>query len=318
MTETAWHADPAYAALVTGQAAIVTPESALKWGPLRPEPGRFDFVAADRLVDTAAASGLQVRGHNLVWHENLPSWLERAARQGDLAAILSQHIDTVCRRYAGRLAVWDVVNEPIRPEDGAPMGLRDTLFLQRIGPRYIEQALHAARAADPHAILAINEMDLELDDPAFEARRQSLLALLRHLRARGVPLQALGIESHLKWGQAPFDAARFAGFLREVASLGLAIHITELDVADTRLPADQRLRDEAVADLHRRYLDAVLTEPAVRIVSVWELTDRESWLSTSTWTRRADGRRARGCLYDDALAAKPARQAVAEALAARA
>ena len=297
---------------------MVTPERALKWGPLRPAPDRFDFTVADRLIDTATARGLLVRGHNLVWHEDLPAWLPAAARQGDLGAIMRRHIDTVCRRYSGRLPVWDVVNEPVRLEDDTPFGLRDTPFLQHIGPGYIEAALRAARQADPHAILAINEMDLELDAPYFERRREAVLALLRHLRDRRAPLDALGIESHLKWGQAPLDSGRLRRFLRAVAELGLAIHVTELDVADTRLPADEAVRDAAVANLHRRYLEAVLAEPAVRIVSVWELTDRESWLSASPWTRRPDGRRARGCLYDDALAAKPARAAVAGILAARA
>jgi endo-1,4-beta-xylanase len=315
VTETDFACDPAYHALVAREAALVTPERLLKWGPLRPTPDRFDFAPADRFFVNASRAGLRVRGHNLLWHVDLPEWLTRCATRSDFAAAVHTHIATVCARYAGRVHAWDVVNEPICVEDGRSDGLRATPFLRAQGPAYIDQALRIAARADPSAILVINEMDVECDGDYFERRRVALLALLTRLRADGAPLHAVGIESHLKWRRCDFDAARFAGFLAAIARLGLRIHLTELDIADTVLPADIARRDQAVADLTRRYLETALLEPAVDIVSVWELTDRCSWLSTSPWTRRSDGLPSRGCLYDANLAPKPSRDAVARVLA---
>ena len=312
MTEDAFAGDAAYRSLVLREAAAVTPERALKWGTLRPSSDRFDFALADALLAGCEDAGLRMRGHNLVWHLSLPDWVSASS---DLGEALLTHIRVVCGRYRGRLHAWDVVNEPIRVEDGMPGGLRDTIFLRRMGPGYIETALRAAAAADPAATLVINEMDVELEGDYFEQRRRALLELLRRVRASGAPLHAVGIQSHLKWGEGRFDPDRFASFLRGVASLGLAIHLTELDSADSRLSPAAAARDAAVADLTRRYLDIALAEPAVRVLSVWELTDRFSWLSDSPWTKRSDGQRSRGCLYDDALQPKPAREAVAGVVA---
>ncbi len=312
VTEAAFARDPAYGALVKREAEAVTPEMALKWSTLRPSADRFDFAQADALLVACTSAGLRMRGHNLVWHLSLPGWLEQDP--GDLTSVLAHHIRTVCGRYADRLYAWDVVNEPLRVEDGMRDGMRDTIFLRRMGPDYVQTALRMAAAADPQATLVINEMDVEFEGRYFEARRRALLALLRRIRASGAPLHAVGIESHLKWGQGRFDPGRFGAFLKAIADLGLAIHLTELDVADFRLGSAASIRDEAVADLMRRYLETALAEPAVRVLTVWELADRFSWLSNSPWTRRGDGLEARGCLYDDALQPKPARDAVAAAL----
>ena len=311
VTEAPFATDPAYAGLITSQAACLTPEMALKFATLHPAPTRFDFAGADALLVQAGQAGLKVRGHNLVWHLSLPDWVEGSE---DLRATMRTHIETVCGRYAGRLYAWDVVNEPIHLRDGIPGGLRDTPWLRGLGPDYIETALRTAAAADPHATLVVNEMDVECEGHYFEARRTALLALLRRLRDRHVPLGAVGIESHLKWGDASFDPDRFASFLDQIAALDLAIHITEFDVADRRLPADPAARDRSVADLAHQYLSVVLAHPAVRLVNVWELSDRYSWLSNSSWTRRSDGARSRGCLYDDRFQPKPIRGAVAAAL----
>ena len=309
-------ADAAYAALVAAEAATITGENELKWRRLRPAPDRFDWAPADRLFAFASSHRLLVRGHTLVWHEDGPDWLAGAARDGGLAGATDRHIETVVGRCAGRVPWWDVVNEPIRVEDGAPDGLRRTIFLERLGPSYIEHALRRARAADPGAVLVINEMDLECVGSHFDRRRAAFLALVRRLLDAGAPLGAVGIESHLKWRQGTFDPALFGDYLGSLASLGLAIHLTEFDIGDARLPAAFEPRDRAVADLASRYLATALAEPSVEIVNVWGLSDRYSWLSSSPWTRRDDGLPVRGCAYDDVLRPKRMRGAIEAALRA--
>ncbi len=310
--------DPAYAALIGRQAAMVTPENELKWHRLRPSPTTFDFAAADRLLDFAARRSLAVRGHTLVWHVDLPDWLLALAQTGPIGAVVDAHILAVVGRTRGRIPWWDVVNEPICVEDGAADGLRRSVFLERLGPGYIAHALRVAHASDPAARLVINEMDVECVGPYFAARRQALLALLTRLRDQGVPLHAVGIQSHLKWERGCFDPDTFRRFLERLAALGLDIHLTEFDVADLHLAAAPAPRDRAVADLMAAYLATTLDEPAVKLLTVWGLTDRHSWLDDDPWTRRADGLRSRGCLFDDRLRPKPARDAVAAALRARA
>ncbi len=228
-------------------------------------------------------------------------------------------IHTLVGRYRGLVHSWDVVNEPIEPKDGRPDGLRKAVFLETLGPGYLDLAYHAAREADPGARLVVNEYDIELDTPAHEARRATLLALLERMRRSGTPVDAVGVEAHLtSVGGPPFSAARLRRFLADIAGLGLEIQITELDVTDEQAPADPATRDRLTADAYRRFLDAALDEPAVKMIVTWGLTDRYSWIvrretNQSRWRR--DGLPSRPLPFDADLRAKPAYDAIAQAIA---
>jgi len=143
-----------YAQTLAREFSVVTPEDAMKFGPLYPDRDRYDFSDADTIVDFAEAHGMQVRGHTLVWHGQLPCWLtEENWRRNELSEILRQHIMTVVGHYRGRVVVWDVVNEAIA-DDGS---LRDTIWLQKIGPEYIEMAFRWAHEADSGTRLFYND-----------------------------------------------------------------------------------------------------------------------------------------------------------------
>jgi endo-1,4-beta-xylanase len=94
-------------------------------GRLHPEPQRYDFAAADGLVDFAAAHGMRVRGHTLVWGGAVgppnPDCLTQLSSPAALRAAMADHVRTVMGRYAGRVDRWDVVNEPLAV-DGTPGG----------------------------------------------------------------------------------------------------------------------------------------------------------------------------------------------------
>ncbi|MGC1360163.1 MAG: endo-1,4-beta-xylanase, partial [Silvibacterium sp.] len=115
-----------YARIVAEQANILVAENAMKWAALRPAPDRFDFRAADELLAFAQAHGQKLRGHNLCWHESIPAWFSGAVTKDNARQFLTQHIQTVAGRYAGKIHSWDVVNEAIDIHSGRPDGLRQT------------------------------------------------------------------------------------------------------------------------------------------------------------------------------------------------
>jgi len=206
-----------------------------------------------------------------------------------------------------------VVNEPIFAPHREPGLLRRAPFYRAMGAEYIALSLRWAAEADPAAKLVINEYDLEHDTAEHETRRVAMLELLTTLVKQGAPLHALGMQAHLRGGLA-FDAARLHRFIDDVASLGLEVHITELDVIDRQLFANIAARDRAVAGQIRDFLDVVLAHPAVTQISTWGLDDRHSWMNDNSYTRRSDNLPARGHPYDAQLQRKPAWEAMAQEL----
>jgi endo-1,4-beta-xylanase len=231
------------------------------------------------LLSYAARHGLRARGHTLVWHEAVPEWLAAALTSQTGEKLLTGHIHEVVGHFRRRLVHWDVVNEVIAPEDQQPRGLRTSLWYRALGPRYIDLAFQSCAATDPHALRVINEFGLEYAIPWQEKKRGAMLDLLSDLKARNIPVQALGMQAHLDAGEPALDQKVLAKFCEVVASMGLKILITEMDVRDDKLPADIRRRDAAVAAHGRAFLDAVLVNPAVLGVLTWGLSDRHSWLN---------------------------------------
>ena len=298
--------DP-YTRTVIDQASILVPENAMKWSSLRPSPDQYDFSGADKIVHFAAQFGQLVRGHNLCWHEQLPAWFAATATKDNARQLLTQHIQTVAGRYAGRMHSWDVVNEAVQASDGRPDGLRKSPWLELIGPEYVELAFTAAAAADPQAKLTYNDFDIELDTPEQSVKRGQVLMLVRRLHARGIPIHAVGIQSHLQ-ANGPRPGAGLVSFIRSVAEMGLEVYVTELDVNSHALPGGPELQDAAVADVYRSYLDLVLREPSVKAVLTWGITDAHTWLNQSKqpWALRPDGARQRPLPFDDDYRPAPA------------
>ncbi|MGG5885831.1 endo-1,4-beta-xylanase [Falsiroseomonas sp. HC035] len=306
--------DPAMSSLIRAECGVMVAEYEMKWAELEPRAGDRRFRRADILVAFARRHGLALRGHTLVWHESEPAWLGGLDARATEAA-MAAHLDATVRHWRGAIGTWDVVNEAVAPEDGRPDWLRRTRLLERLGPDHIALAFHLAHAADPAARLAYNDFGCEHATFWSRRRRVGVLALLRGLLRAGVPVHVLGMQAHLQAGQ-PFDAGEWRGFLAEVASLGLTIDVTELDVNDAALPAPVAARDEAAAALVRRFLDATLAEPAVRAVVTWGLSDRESWVRQGRLPehRRRDRAQARPLPFDEALRRKPMWAAIAGAL----
>ncbi|WP_416673987.1 endo-1,4-beta-xylanase [Egbenema bharatensis] len=303
--------DAAFASAVARECNLFVPENDLKWKALRPSPEQFDFTRGDWLAAFAQAHGMQFRGHTCVWHEALPEWFDQVVTHQNAEQVLTEHIRTVVGHYAGQMHSWDVVNEAIDPVGQGADGLRDTPWKRLLGADYIDIAFHTAAAADPNALLVLNEYDLDYDIPRDAAKREAILRLLRALVARGVPVHALGMQAHLRAAETDFDPVVLRDFLRQVADLGLKIMVTELDVVDQDLPRALHPRDLAVAHTYQSYLDAVLQEPAVIAVLTWGLSDRYTWLTN--FRPRSDGAAPRPLPLDSLLHRKPAWSAIASA-----
>jgi endo-1,4-beta-xylanase len=253
----------------------------LKWNYIRPAPDRFDFAKSDWVAKFARASGMLFRGHTLVWHVSLPDWFKETVNRQNAEQFLVEHIKTVAGHYAGQMHSWDVLNEAIEPNDGRPDGLRKTPWLDFLGEDYLDLVFRVAAETDPQALLVYNDFGMDYDVPRDEARRIAVLKLLERLTSKGTPVHALGIQAHLWADATDFNPKKLRDFLSQVADLGLKILITELDVADHRLPPDVKLRDRVVAGVYEDYLSVVLDEPAVIAIITWGLSDRYSWMPES-------------------------------------
>ncbi len=299
-------ADPPLKSLFVREFDLIV--AGLYWDKLRPTATTFNFTESDYFTKFATKHKLLLRGHPLVWHSAVPGWFGETLNRQNAKQIMTNHIQTVVARYAGKMHSWDVVNEAISLKDGRADGLRNSLWLESLGPDYIEMAFRIAARSDPKAKLVYNETDLEYD----EAHQVSVLKLLEKLKSKGTPIYALGIQSHLWGNRNDFNPRKFRQFIRSVSNLGLKIMITELDVVDRDLPMDIAVRDRIVAATYEDYLSAVLAEKSVVAVINWGFTDRHNWVSS--FLPRKDGAPARPLPFNADLQPKLAWNAISRAL----
>jgi endo-1,4-beta-xylanase len=295
------NSDEIYARVLSEQYSVLVAEGAMKWKALRPAPDKYSFADGDTLVAFAERNNIQVRGHNFVWHEALPDWFASSVTKENARQYLVDHIMTVGTHYRGKIQSWDVVNEAVLPKDGRSDGLRKSPWMSLLGPDYIDIAFRTARQADPHALLTYNEYGLEYDNDEDEERRAVTLKLLRRMKAANVPLDAVGIQSHIKAGQPSTFGSGLRNFMANVREMGLQIYITELDVNEDDLPYDDDARrDDAIAELYRQYLSEVLAEPAVKAVLTWGVSDSHTWLNNGpTHKRKQPNRPQRPLPFDN-------------------
>ena len=322
-TVTASLDDPRYRDELPRECGVLVHENELKWYVLRPDVNTYDYARADRVMDFAAEHGMDVRGHTLLWHHPrwFPEWLEThdygARPAAEAERLVVEHINAIVDRYGARIYSWDVVNETVDENTGE---LRRTALSRHLGDEaIIDLAFHTAREAAPNAQLVYN--DYMSWEAGHEGHQTGVLRLLEGMKARGVPIDALGVQSHIGSGNSDdsvgFDTARednWRRFMDEVTGMGLDVVISEFDVHDKNLPVDIPSRDQAVADLARRYLDLMLSYPQTKDVLAWGMVDSYSWLQTH-WVR-PDGVAKRPTPYDADYQAKPLRAAIADAFTA--
>jgi endo-1,4-beta-xylanase len=321
-------------ALVKKQFNQISPENDLKWQLIHPREGAngYDFGPTDAFVNFGLGNQMYVVGHTLVWHSQTPNWVfagtnppptnatatvaantnapatnqfgrgrfgggfgggfgryngPRASRD-ELLQRMRDHIHTVVGRYKGKVKCWDVVNEAIADGSGTNV-LRNSLWMEIIGPDFIAKAFQYAREADPNAILRYNDYGLE--NPA---KRKKLITLIKSLQKQKVPVHAIGSQAHLNVSMS-FETMDQT--LTEIATLGLPIHITELDVNSAAggqrgFGADianntTTTQGGLVSDAEKKLTDAyagifralLKHRDSVKMVTFWGANDANSWRS---------------------------------------
>jgi endo-1,4-beta-xylanase len=296
--------DPALGDLVASQFGQLTPEWQMKMEYIVEDSGALRFTAPDAIAEFASRHGLRLFGHTLIWHEQQPrAFVDLDLGRTSFRQAYANYIGSVVGRYRGRAVGWDVVNEPVA-EGGD--GLRDCLWSQRLGAfEYIRLAFELARAADPAAVLLLNDYNLEY----LPAKRTTFLKLAEALLRAGAPLGGLGTQTHLA---VDLEAGAITAAVRDLASLGLPLHISEMDVSLVRAKGGAELGEEGRARQRALYAEAarafVTLPPAQRFaMTFWGLRDRDSWL------KRRDPAD-EPLLFDDASRPKPVMAAVEAAL----
>jgi endo-1,4-beta-xylanase len=307
---------PAYRRVVRQQFSSVTPENEMKWEVVEPRRGEYDWSAADRLVRFARRNSQRVRGHVLLWHNQLPAWLTTGVQDGtidndQLRRILHRHITRQVRHFRGRIWQWDVANEFFT--DANPSTINpDDFWVSHLGAGIIADAFRWAHAADPRALLFYNDYNIAGEDGS-NAKSDAVYAWVQQLRDQGVPIDGVGDQGHLDI-QYGFPT-RMAEDLQRYADLGLKVAITEADVRTFVHDAARQVPTDDLATLAQPYafsqmLKVCLAVRACISFTVWGVSDAVSWVPT--WF--TDPLQGYATLYDVDLNPKPAYTALQQDL----
>ena len=302
----------------------ITPENVMKWENIHPEPGVYDFEAADAFVEFGEENDMFMVGHTLVWHSQVPNWVFEDEEGNELSreALLERmkdHIDTVVGRYAGRVDAWDVVNEALN-DDGS---YRESRWYEIIGQDYLVKAFEYAREADPDAELYYNDYSLEVP-----SKRDGAVRLVEYLQENDAPITGIGTQGHFSLNWPPLNEVEQT--ITDFAALGIDVMVTEIEIdvlpnamnnmgADISASAELReelnpypdaLPDSVQQQLADRYAELfeVYMEHRDDItrITFWGVTDGDTW--KNNWP--VQGRTNYPLLFNRQWEPKPAFDAV--------
>jgi endo-1,4-beta-xylanase len=286
------------AKLILQQFSSMTPENAMKMGPIHPKENEYFWADADSIVAFAKHNNMKLRGHALCWHNQVPDWLfaDAKGKQVTKAVLLQRlkdHITTVVSRYKETIYAWDVVNEAISDEKDA--FFRNSLFYQICGEEFIDKAFEYAHAADPDALLFYNDYN-EIDS----VKRSKIVKMVKNLQSKGIPIHGIGLQAH--WAVNEPSREQLEKTLEDFSTLGLKLQITELDIsvypkqhnareakpedADTAFTTEREAKQLEVYKMsfelfrkHKQHISAI---------TFWNISDRDSWLDNFPVKGRKD------------------------------
>jgi endo-1,4-beta-xylanase len=301
-------ADSRYTRVVQQEFNFVQPENAMKWEVVRRNKDRFDFAAGDAVAAFARNHHLGLRGHALVWRLYNPSWLHQLGYgPHHMERLMRDHMERMMDRYAGTVFAWDVVNEALE-EDGA-VGSSiwyDSPGIGYAGQRteYIERCFRWAREIDPTPLLFYNDSGF-----ARGRKADAIHTMLCDFRERGVPVDGVGIQLHLKSGSS---LEGFEEHLGRLAELGLQIHISELDVAVEIQPDGEPCADDLNRQSHLlgEVVRICRRSPSCTAIQMWGVCDGNSWVPL--FSENSFGN---ALLFDCEYRVKPAYWAILDGLA---
>jgi|LSQX01.2.fsa_nt_gb endo-1,4-beta-xylanase len=250
---------------------IVTCENNMKIGTISPNRNQYNYGAADSLVNFARTNNMMVHGHAFVWHKYNPGWVDGTK------SMMETYINDVGTYYKGKIYAWDVVNEAIHRDGSVRINAIGSngqdgasVFGQKQGKKYIEDAFIAARKADPNAKLVYNDYDLIMRDAKFEG----VFELVKDLKERNIPIDGVGFQVHLGSDFTEANAKNFAQKMQRLADIGLESYVTEMDVgcSDT-----SQAGLEKQAQTYGWIAKACVEQPYCRAFQVWGIRDSQSW-----------------------------------------
>jgi endo-1,4-beta-xylanase len=283
--------DEAYRAVAGSEFNCAVAEYGMKWDLMEPEQGNFDFSLGDQVVAFAEAHRMRVKGHALVWHGATPDWVLDVTSPSELRAVIRDYVTEVVTHFKGKVEAWDVVNEAIADSGG---DFRNTHFYKVLGTEFFEIAFEAARAADPDVELLYNDYGGE----DMGVKSDAIYELVKGLKESGVPIDGIGLQSHLTHNGVPAD--ELEANMKRLAALGLSINLSEIDV---RMGMATGTLDEKLAQqakIYRQLASACADQPACTGLFVWGFTDAHSWVDGTFGGTNLP------CLFDEDLNRKPA------------
>jgi endo-1,4-beta-xylanase len=285
-----------YFDLIKREFNAVGAENCFKFCFIQPEPGCFQFEVMDHFVNRAAECGMRVRMHVMIWHQQLPAWLDTGTFDRDaLLAIMKEHITTIMERYQGRIAEYDIVNEAWDETKGGCM--RQSLWYRIIGPEYIDSAFCFARRADPQALLYYNDYDAE----GMNAKSDSIFSMVQEMKQKGIPVDGIGFQCHFPCGKIPESMEQN---IDRLDSLGLKVAFTEVDVALDSAKCNPEGYYQQAND-YRKLAALFLRKKTCETFMTWGLSDNESWIPNFYHNTKGDA-----LLFDRNYKPKPAYEAI--------
>ncbi|KAL1838489.1 hypothetical protein VTJ49DRAFT_2627 [Mycothermus thermophilus] len=308
-TETDNFGDESYQAILAyqGEFGMITPENSQKWEVTEPRRNHFVYTNADAVSEKAQDNGHLLRCHTLTWHSQLPSFVSSGSwNTTTLTSVLTTHITNVMTHFKGQCYAWDVVNEALN-EDGS---YRESVFYEVLGDEYIPLSFKTAAEADPDAKLYYNDFNLETSSKKADGAER----IVKLVQESGARIDGVGFQAHLIVGQTP-SRQTLAALLSRFARLGVEVAWTELDIAHDFSSSSSNGSSTANAtQLEQQAQDyvsvvgACLDEPKCVGVTVWQFTDKYSWVP-STFPGRGEP-----CLWTADYKKKPAYDAVSRLL----
>ncbi len=260
--------DRGYRESLLSRFSVIVPENEMKFDAISPELDRYEFGAADDIVNFSERHGLRLHGHTLVWHRQLPAWFSKGNfDRATVARILKTHISKMVTRYKGRVESWDVVNEALN-SDGS---LRRSIWSTALGVGYIETALREAHNADPEAKLYYNDFGIAMPGPKLKA----LLEMLADFKKRGVPIDGVGIQLHLR-ADSNLPPEKLLVVIQQLGQLGLLVRLSEVEVRVKSPPSPEDLENQA--RLYQSVFKVCKEALACTQIVLWGFTDRYSWV----------------------------------------
>ena len=276
---------PIYQQTVLTEYSSITADYEMKLDIVEPQQGVYNYAPGDFIVGFAAQHHLRMHGHNLIWHQALPSWVLNF--QGDTTAwenLFKTHIQSVANHFKGEVASWDVVNEALF-DDGTLRNLDHkqgdgtaSIWRQHLGADYIARAFIYTHQADPNALLFYNDYGQEWGGPKLD----SMVVMLNNFKRRGIPISGVGMQMHI---DINVDTAGISNALKRLAATGLLVHISELDISVNpgnignlvftyALQQQQATLYQFIAQSYKANVPSAQRYG----ITTWEFSDADSWI----------------------------------------